>query len=145
MAQSAYLRPDVEVREPQARPDAEPAEVIDFPRPQARKPDAGRKALPDTAPLALIYRPARSAMTSAPRARTWRLDLQPTRPQWLEPLMGWTAGDDPSRHIALTFKTKEAALDFAERQGWRALVLPENRRRPVRKSYADNFRADRYR
>lgn len=57
--------------------------------------------------------------------------------------MGWTAGDDPARQVSLTFTTKEAALDFAERQGWRAIVLPENRRKPVIKSYVDNFRPDR--
>lgn len=57
--------------------------------------------------------------------------------------MGWTAGDDPARQVSLTFSTKEAALDFAERRGWRTIVLPENRRRPVIKSDAKNFRPDR--
>lgn len=143
MPQSAKLRPDLDVRARKNIADDSPAEVIAFPKRDQRRKDAGRNTVPDTAPLALIHRPARSAMTSGPRGKTWRLDLQATRPQWLDPLTGWTAGDDPARQVSLTFTTKEAALDFAERQGWRAIVLPENRRRPVIKSYADNFRPDR--
>ncbi len=143
MAQSAHLRPDLDVRAQKNIADDAPAEVIAFPKRDQRVADAGKNTLPDAAPFALIHRPARSAMTSGRGSKTWRLDLQATRPQWLEPLMGWTAGNDPARQVSLTFATKEAALDFAERQGWRAIVLPENSRKPVIKSYADNFRPDR--
>ncbi|MGX0876696.1 hypothetical protein ACSSV4_001378 [Roseovarius sp. MBR-154] len=143
MAQSAKLRPDLDVRAQKNIAHNARAEVIAFPKRDQRRKDAGKNTVPHTVPLALIHRPARSAMTSGPRSKTWRLDLQATRPHWLEPLMGWTAGDDPARQVSLTFTTKEAALDFAERQGWRAIVLPENRRKPVIKSYVDNFRPDR--
>ncbi|MGB0498432.1 MAG: ETC complex I subunit [Rubricella sp.] len=143
MAQTADLRPDCEVRAPQNTAETVSAEIITFPKQSVEKERSVKTPVSDSAPLALIHRPARSAMTSGPRAKAWRLDLQASRPQWLEPLMGWTSGDDPSRQVALTFSTKEAALDFAERQGWRAIVLPENRRAPVIKSYADNFRPDR--
>jgi hypothetical protein len=35
----------------------------------------------------------------------------------IEPLMGWTAGDDPLTQLELTFETKEAAIAYAEREG----------------------------
>ncbi|MEO1221859.1 MAG: NADH dehydrogenase ubiquinone Fe-S protein 4, partial [Pseudomonadota bacterium] len=143
MVQSAYQRPDFEVRAHQKQPNPVSADVIDFPQTNARERLVDPREASGTAPIALIHRPARSAMTSGPRAKAWRLDLQVTRPQWLEPLMGWTAGDDPARQISLTFTTKQAAVEFARLQGWRATVLPENRRKPVIKSYADNFRPDR--
>lgn len=53
--------------------------------------------------------------------------------------MGWTSGDDPVRHIRLEFSTREAAVAFGKTQGWRVHVLPENPRKPVAKSYRDNF------
>ncbi|SDO93457.1 ETC complex I subunit conserved region [Lutimaribacter pacificus] len=143
MAQSAKLRSDLDVRAQKNIAHDARAEVIAFPKQDQRGKDADKTTVPGTAPLALIHWPARSAMTSGPRSKSWRLVLQVTQPQWLEPLMGWTAGNDPARQVSLTFTTKEAALDFAERQGWRVIVLPENRRKPVIKSYADNFRPDR--
>ncbi len=45
--------------------------------------------------VAHIWRPARSAMTSG-RARTkaWRLRIERQGAPWIDPLMGWTSGDD---------------------------------------------------
>jgi hypothetical protein len=144
MAQAVYLRHDDDVRVPiETGTDECSAEIIDLAASQIREAEDRLPALPDHAPVALIHRPARSAMTYGPRARHWRLDLQAERPLWLEPLMGWTAGDDPKRQISLTFTTKDAAVGFARLQGWYPLVLPENRRKAVVRSYADNFRADR--
>ena len=37
-------------------------------------------------PTAIIYRPARSAMTSAPRPNYWVLEFEPSRPPQVEPL-----------------------------------------------------------
>lgn len=73
-------------------------------------------------PSATIYRPARSAMTSAPRPRRWVLEFEPTRPLQIEPLMGWTASDDPYRVIRLLFPDRDSAVEFAERQDWRYFV-----------------------
>jgi hypothetical protein len=35
----------------------------------------------------------------------------------IEPLMGWTGGDDTLIQVKLTFPTREAAVAYAERQG----------------------------
>jgi ETC complex I subunit conserved region len=45
---------------------------------------------------AVIYKPARSTMMSAPkRKEEWRLQFERRTPLRIEPLMGWTADDDP--------------------------------------------------
>ena len=85
-------------------------------------------------PTAIIYRPARSAMTSAPRPNYWILEFEPSRPPQIEPLMGYTSSDDPYRSIRLKFPDRESAVEFAERQDWRYLVREDttHRRAPDR-------------
>jgi hypothetical protein len=67
---------------------------------------------------AVIYRPARSAMTSG-KARThdWKLRFERRTPPFIEPLMGWTSGDDTLTQVELSFPTVESAIAYAQRQG----------------------------
>jgi hypothetical protein len=68
--------------------------------------------------VARIYRPARSAMTSGTaRTRRWLLRFDRRRPPFVEPLMGWTGGNDTLTQVELTFPSREAALAYARRQG----------------------------
>jgi hypothetical protein len=68
--------------------------------------------------VARISRPSRSVTTSAPvRRRQWLLTFERRTPPCIEPLMGWTGGDDPLTQIRLTFPTCDAAIAYAERQG----------------------------
>ncbi|MET4700689.1 hypothetical protein ABIE65_003731 [Constrictibacter sp. MBR-5] len=80
-------------------------------------------------PTAIIYRPARSAMTSAPRPDYWILEFEPSRPPQIEPLMGYTSSDDPYRPIRLKFPDRESAVEFAERQDWRYIVRDDKAHR----------------
>ncbi|MBA4491354.1 NADH dehydrogenase ubiquinone Fe-S protein 4 [Paracoccus sp. S1E-3] len=82
-------------------------------------------------PTAIIYRPARSAMTSAPRPNYWVLEFEPSRPPQIDPLMGHTSSDDPYRPIRLKFPDRDSAVDFAERQDWRYIVREDAPRRPA--------------
>ena len=77
----------------------------------------GRSVFPPDA-AARIFRPSRSVMTSG-RARTkgWRLVFERRTPPFIEPLMGWTGGDDTLAQVELNFPTLEAAIAYAERQG----------------------------
>ena len=91
---------------------------------------AGRRAevslMPSTFPpdaVAVIYRPARSAMTSGQaNTRTWKLRFERRSPPFIEPLMGWTGGDDTLTQVELTFPTAEAAIAYARRQGCNCVV-----------------------
>lgn len=69
-------------------------------------------------PVARIFRPSRSVMTSG-RATTknWRLTFERRSAPYIEPLMGWTGDDDVMAQVALEFPTLEAAIDYCTRQG----------------------------
>ena len=72
---------------------------------------------------AIIYQAAPSAMTSG-RSRTpaWVLRFERRTAPFIEPLMGWTGGDDPLVQVNIQFPTSATAIAFAERQGWRYRV-----------------------
>ena len=82
---------------------------------------------------AVIHRPGRSAMTSG-RANTcdWVLEFEPRSREFTEPLMGWTGGDDPLRHLRLRFPTREAAMAYARREGLPFTVHEPQEPRPAR-------------
>ncbi|KJE88732.1 NADH-ubiquinone oxidoreductase IP subunit [Capsaspora owczarzaki ATCC 30864] len=86
-----------------------------------------------------LYIPARTAMQSGTNAsRKWRLDFEvPER--WENPLMGWASSGDPLQALDLEFDTLEAAIAFAEKNGWGYSV--DEKIPPVRriKSYGANF------
>jgi hypothetical protein len=74
-------------------------------------------------------------MTSG-KARTkgWRLRLERRSAPFIEPLMGWTGGDDTLPQVELEFPTLEAAIRYAERQGlaYRVRGRRERRQEPGR-------------
>ena len=94
--------------------------------------------------LARIYKPAKTAMQSG-RAKTkeWVLEYEPATPREIDPLMGWTSSRDMRQQLRLTFETKEEAIRYAERSGIAYRLSEPKPRRPVRKTYADNFRYGR--
>jgi hypothetical protein len=81
-----------------------------------------RSVFPDDA-LAVIYKPARSAMTSGnARTRDWKLRFEPRSRPLIEPLMGWTGSDDTLAQVELTFPSAAAAVAYARRQGLRYVL-----------------------
>jgi hypothetical protein len=76
-----------------------------------------RSPLPAEA-IAYIYKPALSPMTSAKAApKTWRLRFERRTPPVIEPLMGYTGGDDTLTQVELSFPSLHAAIRYAERNG----------------------------
>ena len=57
--------------------------------------------------------------------------------------MGWTSSGDMKAQISLAFHTKEEAIAYAQSNGIPFRLTEPKPRRPVRKSYADNFRFGR--
>jgi hypothetical protein len=81
-----------------------------------------RSVFPEDA-MAVIYKPARSAMTSGKaRTRDWKLRFEPRSRPLIEPLMGWTGCDDTLSQVELTFPSAAAAVAYARRQGLRYLL-----------------------
>jgi hypothetical protein len=93
---------------------------------------------------ARIYKPAQTAMQSGPaRTKEWVLEYEPEAASEIDPLMGWTSTRDMNAQVRLAFDSKEEAIAYAERNGIAIRVMEPKPRRPVRKSYADNFRFGR--
>jgi len=67
---------------------------------------------------ALIFRRAQPVTTSG-KAGTgqWILRFDRRAPQTVEPLMGWTADEDPLVQVELKFGSREEAVAYAEREG----------------------------
>jgi NADH dehydrogenase (ubiquinone) Fe-S protein 4 len=53
--------------------------------------------------------------------------------------MGWESSDDTFSELNLEFSSKELALEYAKKNKIDVEVKEPNRRKIVKKSYADNF------
>jgi len=53
--------------------------------------------------------------------------------------MGWQSSADFMQGTNITFKTKEDAIRFAEKQGYEYFVQEPNSRKIAPKMYANNF------
>ncbi|KIK52100.1 hypothetical protein GYMLUDRAFT_233788 [Collybiopsis luxurians FD-317 M1] len=89
-----------------------------------------------------IYQPTRNTMQSGPnKGDRWRIDFDVLLGggRWENPLMGWASSADYMQGTRVSFRSKEDAIHFAEKQGWDYYVqLPEVKRIPP-KNYAENF------
>ena len=93
---------------------------------------------------ARIFRPAKTAMQSGlARTKDWVLEHEAETPRFIDPLMGWTGSADTRTQVRLEFDSKEEAVAYAESRGIPYRVIEPRERKPVRKSYADNFRYGR--
>ena len=81
----------------------------------------GPEAPPHAVPEARIHRPR---MARGPRrlADHWVLEFDALGPKDLDPLTGWTSSADPFAPVRLRFDTLSAAVEHAERMGWRCRV-----------------------
>ena len=94
--------------------------------------------------VARIYRPAKTAMQSGlARTQSWVLDFEPSAARQIEPLMGWTGASDMNAQVRLRFESKEAAVEYAKNNAIAYRIVEPKRRKPIAKSYADNFKYGR--
>lgn len=93
---------------------------------------------------ARIYKPTKTAMQSGEaQTQHWVLEHEQASPREIDPLMGWTSSADTNGQVRLTFESREAAIAYAERSGIPYTVIDPSPRKPIRKSYADNFKFGR--
>jgi hypothetical protein len=109
-------------------------------RPEA----AAHRSTQDFAMVARIYMPAKTAMQSGlARTTEWVLELEPSAARAIDPLMGWTSSSDTGAQVRLSFASRAEAVAYAERNGLAYTVAEPETRKPVRKSYAENFKFGR--
>lgn len=93
---------------------------------------------------ARIYKPAKTAMQSGEaRTKEWVLEFEPATAPSVEPLMGWTSSGDTQSQVRLEFDSKEEAIEYASRNGLAYALTEPKPRKPLSKTYADNFRFGR--
>lgn len=89
-----------------------------------------------------IYKKAKPATQSGDwQSKKWRMDWDVLEKghRWENELMGWQSSGDFMQGTHLNFKTKEDAINFAEKQGYEYFVQEPNERKFVPKAYANNF------
>ncbi|KAJ1920760.1 ndufs4 NADH dehydrogenase Fe-S protein subunit [Mycoemilia scoparia] len=92
--------------------------------------------------LVRIYRPTRNAMTSGKdQTRFWKIDFDSLEmaDRWENQLIGWASSADPMQSVRLKFTSKDAAIRFAEKQGWNYYVQEPKTPKFRKKEYKANF------
>lgn len=91
----------------------------------------------------VIYSPARTAsQQGSANTGKWKINFNSTD-KWENPLMGWTSTGDPYANLgdgALTFDSKESAINFVNKHGWDYMIKEPHRPIIKPKAYADNFK-----
>jgi len=88
---------------------------------------------------AIIYKPAKTAMQSAyGNTKKWILEFI-TVEAADNPLMGWQSSIDTLSEVVLEFSSCENAIEYAKKNKIEYEVKSEQKRKIVKKSYADNF------
>ncbi|KAF5315108.1 hypothetical protein D9619_007376 [Psilocybe cf. subviscida] len=89
-----------------------------------------------------IYQPTRNTMQSGSgKMERWRIDFDTLQGggRWENPLMGWASSADYMQSLRVSFRSKEDAVHFAEKQGWDYFVQPPAVKRIPPKNYAENY------
>ncbi|RPB04234.1 hypothetical protein L873DRAFT_1457785 [Choiromyces venosus 120613-1] len=146
-ANSAAAFPETESETPSDFATSAYSPVNTFPV-QRSENDALDAASISGAPLDLQARTVRILKPSKPatqsgnwNGRQWRMDwdVPPKGHRWENPLMGWQSSGDFMQGTHIFFKSKEDAIAFAEKQGYKWFVQEPNERAFRSKAYAANF------
>jgi len=88
---------------------------------------------------AKIYIPTKTAMQSGlVKNNKWKIEFK-TKDSGLDPLMGWESSTDTLSELKLEFSTKELAIEYAKKNKIEFELIEPQKRKIVKKSYADNF------
>ena len=88
---------------------------------------------------AKIYKPSKTATQSGlKKFDKWILEFITNDPG-VNPLMGWESSDDTLSELNLEFSSKDLAIDYAKNNKIDFEIIEPNKRKIVKKSYADNF------
>jgi len=88
---------------------------------------------------AKIYKPSKTVMQSGlGKLDKWIIEFK-TKNTDVNPLMGWESSTDTLSELKLEFSTKELAIDYAKKNKIKFELIEPQKRKIVKKSYADNF------
>ena len=72
------------------------------------------------------------------KTNKWTIEFK-TIDSGVDPLMGWESSTDTLTELKLEFSTKELAIDYAKKNKIDFELIEPQKRKIVKKSYADNF------
>lgn len=88
----------------------------------------------------IIYKPAKSPMQSGVRKSSkWLMKFTENPGKYIFDLMNWEGGMDTTKTISIEFDSKESAIAFATKQGFKYSISESGERKIKPKSYASNF------
>ena len=88
---------------------------------------------------AKIYIPTKTSMQSGyGKTDKWVLEFQTLNPT-INPLMGWESSTDTFSELNLEFSSKDLAIEYAKKNKIDFEIIEPQKRKTVKKSYADNF------
>ena len=88
---------------------------------------------------AKIYIPTKNAMQSGlGKSDKWIIEFN-TKNTGINPLMGWESSTDTLSELKLEFRTKELAIEYANKNKIDYEIIELKKRKTVKKSYAENF------
>ncbi|KAI9307968.1 ETC complex I subunit conserved region-domain-containing protein [Cunninghamella echinulata] len=90
-----------------------------------------------------IFSPTKPATQSGKNGtRHWRIDFDILEDgnRWENPLIGWASSSDYQQALQIKFNSKDAAIKFAQKQGWSYFVQEPKPVKFVKKAYADNYK-----
>jgi len=88
---------------------------------------------------AKIYIPTKTVMQSGlAKINKWIIEFK-TKDSGVDPLMGWESSTDTLTELKLEFSTKELAVEYAKKNKIDFELIEPQKRKIVKKSYADNF------
>ena len=70
--------------------------------------------------------------------KNWLLEFD-TLNTGINPLMGWETSKDTMSEVKLKFSTKNQAINYAKKNNIDYYIIEPQKRKIVKKSYADNF------
>ena len=68
----------------------------------------------------------------------WVIEFE-TENTGINPLMGWETSSNTLSELNLEFSSKELAIDYAKRKKIDYEIIEPQKRKNIKKSYADNF------
>ena len=88
---------------------------------------------------AKIYIPTKTAMQSGKKNnQKWILEFEPSD-TGINSFMGWETSTDTMSEVKLGFNSKKLAVNFAKKNNIEYYIIEPQKRKIVKKSYADNF------
>jgi len=88
---------------------------------------------------AKIYIPTKNSMQSGlGKSDKWLIEFE-IENTGINPLMGWETNSNTLSELNLEFSSKELALEYAKKNKIDFELIEPQKRKTVKKSYADNF------